>query len=216
MRFSSKGKWRLDFEIMNKTKIEWTDYTWNPQVGCKNGCWYCYAKRMNDRFKWIKKWNRPKFFVDRLHEPGRLKKPSKIFVGSMTDIFGVWVPSAAIYTILSEVSATCWHTYQFLTRNPKRYSEFAFPTNCWLGVTIDGTEKNAQQKISDLKKMKHFFKFISFEPLLGDVSKLNLKGINLVIVGAMTGPGAVNPKREWIKSIKHPNIFYKENIRKFL
>jgi len=88
-------------EEMNKTKIEWTNYSWSPVVGCKHGCWYCYAKRMNDRFKWIKKWNEPKFYPERLNEPYKLKKFSKIFVCSMAGLFGDWIPKKWIESVVS-------------------------------------------------------------------------------------------------------------------
>lgn len=200
---------------LNRTKIEWTQFTFNPVVGCKNGCWYCYAKRMNDRFKWIKEWSEPGFFPQRLSEPYKLKKSSKIFVGSMCDLFGDWIPDRWIKRVIKVAEENPRHTFQFLTKNPKRYLEFDFPKNCWLGATIDGTEVwgTAQSKINDLKLTDNY-KFISFEPLLGDVSGLDLTGIDLVIVGAQTGRGAIPPKKEWIDSIKHSNILFKDNLLK--
>lgn len=200
---------------MNKTKIEWTNYTWSPLVGCKHNCWYCYAKRMNDRFKWIEKWTEPRFFLTRLADPVRVRKPSKIFVCSMADLFGDWVPTKFIVSVIQIIKQCPRHTFQFLTKNPKRYSEFIFPENCWLGMTIDKNRFSIENQLEHLKQ-KENYKFISFEPLLGDMSDLDLSGIDLVIVGAMTGPGAVKPKKEWIDSIKHKNIFYKNNIKKFL
>jgi protein gp37 len=201
---------------MNKTKIEWTEYTWNPVVGCKNGCWYCYAKRMNDRFGWIEDWNKPQFFINRLDEPYRIKKPSKIFVGSMCDLFGDWVKDEWIREVIIAAKNNPHHTFQFLTKNSKRYLEFRFPKNCWLGITITGKEEliDSHYKIRVLKQKRNFT-FISFEPLLNKVN-MHLTGINLVIVGGMTGAGAIKPKKDWIESIKHPNIFYKNNIKKYL
>jgi len=196
------------------TKIEWCDATWNIVVGCKNACWYCYAKRMNDRFKWIPKWNEPQIFIKRLGEPSKIKKPSKIFVCSMSDLFGDWIPKEIIEEVIKVAKDNPRHTFQFLTKNPKRYSEFNFPENCWLGITIDGTENKivAQNKISYLER-KNNYRFISFEPLLGDVSYLSYD-VNLVIIGAQTGPKAIKPKQKWIDSIRHSNIFYKNNIIK--
>ena len=193
---------------MNKTKIEWTDYTWNPITGCKHGCSYCYAKRISMRF--VGHFN-PTFHATRLMQPKQQKKPSKIFVCSMADLFGNWVPRLWIDLVLETVKQCPQHTFQFLTKNPKRYHEFKFPANCWLGVTID---KPNQHKIN-LLKMNRGYKFISFEPLLGDMSKLDLSGIDLCIIGRDTSPGAELPKREWIDSIKHnpKNIFLKNNIR---
>jgi len=203
---------------MNKTKIEWTNYSWSPVIGCRGGCFYCYGKRLNDRFKWIKDWTKPKFYPERLKEPYKIKKPSKIFVCSMADLFSDWIIDGMILKIIEVARENPRHTFQFLTKNPKRYLEFKFPKNCWLGATITGKEEilNGHYQIKALKK-KDNFKFISFEPLLNKID-MDLSNIDLVIVGAMTGMGKKNviPKKEWIASIKHPNIFYKENIKKYL
>ena len=199
---------------MNKTKIEWTDYTWNPVIGCKNGCFYCYAKA------WAKRTGRdfkPTWSDNQYKKPYKIKEPSKIFVCSLADLFGKWVPDEWILKVLKVVKDNPQHTFQFLTKNPERYFDFDFPKNCWLGLTIDGTESNivAQVKLSALEHQPNY-KFISFEPLLGFVGHLGLSKIDLVIVGAMTGAGAIEPKKFWIDSIEHLNIFYKKNIRKYL
>ena len=197
---------------MNKTKIEWCDYTWNPLIGCRHGCKYCYAKRLNSRFNFIPKWETPIFFPDRVNEPTAKRKGAKIFVCSMSDLFGNWVRSEWITKIL-HIAAICpRHEFMFLTKNPDRYQEFAFPSNCWLGRTITAPP----HPLADVARIDKPNKtFISVEPLLGDFSDIHFD-VDLVIVGAMTGPGAVIPKREWIKSIRHPNIFYKDNIKKYL
>ena len=85
---------------MGKTKIEYADMTWNPIVGCKHGCFYCYAKRMNDRFKWIENWKNPIFFGDRLNEPLKNPIPTKYLVSSMSDIMGDWVDSNVLQRII--------------------------------------------------------------------------------------------------------------------
>lgn len=191
---------------MNKTKIEWADYTWNPVTGCKHGCSYCYAKRIAMRFTGHFK---PTFHPDRLMQPYKQKKPSKIFVCSMADLFGGWVQKEWIDMILTVAQANQQHTFQFLTKNPRRYDEFNFPGNCWLGTTIDTPN---QKRIDYLNKKKWHYKFISFEPILGDMSKLNLRGIDLCIVGRDTSPGAEPPDIEWVNSINHDNIFIKGNL----
>ena len=210
---------------MNKTKIEWVKnengsqgYSWNPCVGCKHNCSYCYAKRMNDRFKWISKWNEPRFYPERLDEPSKVRVDSKIFVCSMADLFGDWVPKDWIEKILGVVHQNSQHTFQFLTKNPKRYLEFEFPENCWLGVTLTGEDifKDIVRDayMDDIKNNK---RFVSIEPLLGHIGKYaKLKKYDMAIIGAMTGPNAIVPKQEWIKSIKHSNIFWKNNIKKYL
>jgi len=200
---------------MNKTTIDWPGltHTWNPVVGCKHRCPYCYARKINHRFKRIPNWEEPQMFPERLEEPRYLKKPGKIFVGSMCDLFGDWVPKVWIDQVIEECAATPRHTFMFLTKNPQRYAEFDFPENCWLGCTITDSSMTAFIPGPSGPKNKSF---ISIEPLLGSFENVKFFNFDLIIVGAMTGPGATPPKKEWIKSIVHPNIHYKENIRKWL
>ncbi len=204
-----------------KSKIDWCDYTFNPIIGCKNGCDYCYAKRMNDRFRWVKKWDKPEYFEKAFDKIFKIKQPSKIFVGSLADLFGAWVPSKFIKKVIGVAEANPQHTFMFLTKNPYRYSDFDFPQNCWLGATITGQEKMrvVSARMANLVCKKYTKKnkiFLSIEPLLGSFVQYDLKHFDLVIVGAMTGPGSVVPEKEWIKSVKHKNIFYKTNIKKYL
>lgn len=202
---------------MNKTKIEWCDYTWNPVVGCKNACSYCYAHAMNKRFKWIDKWHEPQFFPDRIGELMNSKiKPSKIFVGSMCDLFGNWIPNEWLKQILQAVYDCPNHEFMFLTKNPKRYKNIYFPGNCWIGVTAESGQR--EYRIKELIKYHHsdVKRFVSIEPLLGPFIDVDLSELDLVIVGAMTGHNAIKPEKYWIDSIRHRNIFYKNNIKKFL
>lgn len=195
---------------MNKTKIEWTEYTWNPVTGCKHNCPYCYAKKISMRFN---EDFEPTPHPDRLRQPYELKKPSKIFVCSMADLFGDWVPDFWIKPIIKVAKENPQHTFQFLTKNPKRYLDFDFPENCSLGTTIDYPH---QARLNYLKQAKANHKFISFEPLLGDMSALDLSGIDVCIIGADSTKGATPPKKEWIDSIEHHNKFFKNNIKKHL
>ena len=160
----------------------------------------------------IPKWEEPVFFPGRLGEPAKVKKPSIIFVGSMCDLFGDWVPNNWIIDTIKTCRENPQHTFMFLTKNPKRYAEFEFPDNCMLGATIT---KPSNDKIGSLYGHSNQT-FISIEPLLGDFTGHEFTDIDLVIVGAMTGPGAIKPKKEWIDSIKHHNIFYKENIKQYM
>lgn len=195
---------------MQKTKIEWCDYSWNPITGCLNDCFYCYAKKIAMRFDGHFK---PTFHEDRLEDPFKVVKSQKIFVCSMADLFGDWVPKDWIDRVLRVIKANNNHIFQLLTKNPKRYLEFEFPDNVWLGITEDYIN---QARLNYLKEAKAKYKFISFEPLLSDMSGLDLSGIDLVIIGAMTGAGAIKPEKQWIDSIYHPNIIYKNNIKKYL
>ncbi len=202
---------------MNKTKIEWCDYTWNPVVGCKHKCSYCYAKRINDRFKYISDWSEPQFFKDRLIHPSKIKKPSTIFVGSMCDLFGEWVPREWIHAILDIAKELPQHKFMFLTKNPVKYAGFLYAENIWLGATVEN--KKFKSRIEDMQyiaKHKVAKTFLSIEPILGDFNEVDFSGIDQIIVGAMTGQRAIRPKPEWIDSIKHPNIFYKDNIKAYL
>ncbi len=203
---------------MNKTKIEWTNYSWNPMTGCKHECSYCYAKRIANRFGDD---FTPKFHSERLDEPSKLKTPAKIFVCSMADMFGDWVDDEFITYILGQTWSNPQHIFQLLTKNPKRMMDIAFAPNVWTGITITGLETNAQAKVNMLKKVHSNFKFISFEPLMGPVAGLNLDGIDLVIFGAMTGPKAIAPMKEWLDQYKKdhsglPMVFYKNNIKEYL
>lgn len=205
---------------MNKTKIEWADYTWNPIVGCKHRCHYCYARALNDRFRFIADWEEPEMFFERLKEPGKIKKPSRIFVGSMSDIFGKWVSDEWILEIIKVAKWNPQHTFMFLTKNPNRYKQFEslFTENCLLGTTITGENINTDlDRIWQMKNLKAK-KFLSIEPLMGNVGVYRMDYFDLLIVGAMTGKYAENfePKTDWIKNIKHPNVFYKENIKKYM
>jgi protein gp37 len=210
---------------MNKTNIDWPGltHTWNPCVGCPRGCSYCYAEKMHNKrhkaFKRgklqnVKQYAKPfeeiQFFPKRLLGPGKKRKPCKIFVGSMSDVC-YWERDWVIQVIgVCEVFYE--HTFMFLTKSPAVYSKFDFPENCMLGITITGL--GHYKNISVLKHVSNKT-FLSVEPLLGNIGEIP-DWIDLVIVGAMTGKNAIVPHKEWIESIKHHNIYYKNNIRRCL
>jgi protein gp37 len=200
----------------NKTTIDWPFkplYTFNPIVGCKHNCPYCYARRMNDRFKWIEDWNKPQYYLERLSFPTP-NKPSFIFVGSMCDLFGEWVPREFISCVLCHAQDHPQHQWIFLTKNPKRYKDFAFSENTWLGVTVtDSNDKKDIKRLIDFKTPSHVNTFASIEPLLGDFKDIVFSSMNLIIVGAQSGPNAFKPSLKQIKSIEHFNIWYKKSIR---
>lgn len=248
---------------MNKTKIEYVDYTWNPVTGCFHGCPYCYARRIANRFKpkyplgddciqpdddiyeiryksqSFKYGFYPTFHSYRLNEPVKVQKPSRIFVSSMGDLFGEWVHPRWIRDVLAVCEECKQHTFLFLTKNPRRYIEFIkfkgevnridFPGNCWVGTTITN-QKDADERLPLLCKSKASVKFVSYEPMMGrvDISLWTVSGyeeppfddvIDWVIIGAMTGPGAIKPKPEWIESIIKQcrdagvPLFIKDNVR---
>jgi len=183
---------------MNKQgpgKIDWTDFTWNPISGCRHGCSYCYMHRMEKRFPGIME---PKFHPERLEEPAELKKPSKIFVGSSGDMWGEWVDLSWIRAVLLVCySQQFQHIYQFLTKNPIKYSDFDCIPNGWYGTTIDGlsfTHNNLEKLVHSTKGAR--IRFISFEPLLAPVFP-NLYDIDWIIIGADSTRGAKKPPKKW-------------------
>lgn len=180
--------------------IGWTDFTWNPISGCLHGCTYCYLKRIEKRFK--NNLMEPKFNHKALLEPCRLKKRSKIFVGSSGDMWGRWVSKELIVKVLNVCFFAEKHTFQFLTKNPSRYKDFYLPFNAWYGTTVDGTsrtEKNTNLLLDALSidRIPGRKTFISFEPLLKYPKGLDLKGIDWIIIGADSTPGAKKPPIEW-------------------
>lgn len=213
---------------MNKSNIEWTNYTWNPVTGCHHGCNYCYARRLAEgrlkgRFGYENGFE-PTFHPDRLFQPGSVKKPSMIFVCSMGDLFGDWVPSEWITDVLRIIRRNPQHTFQILTKNPKRIANFHnIPKNVWLGTSIDGLGNSVDRTmiINDLPQLDNI-KFISFEPLLADVANIiniyDLCKLDWIIIGAQTGPNAKQPRLDWIKNLIYDcnqvgiPVFVKDNV----
>ncbi len=209
---------------MNNTKdtIGWAEWTVNPVTGkCPRACHYCYSNRMYDRFKWNPE---IEFHPERLDEIAKLKKPSRIFIGSTHDILGNWISWTWIEEIVNFVQDLPQHTFLFLTKNPLRYREFKLPSNCWAGVTHTGEpseECSTNGKLySEItigwEHQPHCF--LSCEPLLGDAVDIPAR-CEWVIIGAMTGHGKqYQPKQEWIEKIveraraKGIPIYMKKNL----
>lgn len=200
---------------MNKTKIEWCDFSWNPVTGCLHGCPYCYARRIAERFKGKAFPNgfTPTFYPERLQEPVKVKKPARIFVCDMADLFGEWtwgIPQGfatqeyVVNCILNTIRQCPQHTFLFLTKNPARYDQFEFPCNCLIGATITRPDHLGEMlRATDLYHAGHP-SLISFEPLLGGLPPEHstcFKGLKWIIIGAQTGPSAVKPKPEWVQSL---------------
>lgn len=199
---------------MNRSSIEWTDFTWNPVTGCKHGCPYCYARRLAEgrlkgRFGYDNGFE-PTFHPNRLKEPQTVRKPSKIFTVSMGDLFGEWVPRQWISTVLIHIKANPQHQFQILTKNPTRMALWHnIPSNVWCGTSVDGLG-DSMKRVQTLREASFNgnIKFVSFEPLLADVANLyewrmgyNTDGIDWVIIGAQTGPKAVSPRLDWVKNL---------------
>ncbi len=186
---------------MNKSKIEWTDYTWNPITGCLNGCSYCYARKMYNRFG---KDFMPKIHYDRLPQPIRCEKPSKIFVCSVSDFWGKGVPQGWREEVYNTISACPEHTFQILTKQAQNITFDDYdhcPDNVWIGQTLTkGQYPNYLfQTMADWEDR---IKFVSIEPLLGRVNLFVDKYYpkpNWIIIGGLT-PKPVH-KKEWIDDI---------------
>jgi len=207
---------------MQKTKIEWTDYTWNPIKGiCPVGCWYCYARRMYQRFKW-----NPKIEIDpnKLVSPYRLSKPSKIFLCSTIELFHPDIHPSWREVIFNVIKECPPHTFQILTKFPQNIDQ-EMPDNVWLGITLTGERREWEAfYLGHLAAAQARLKFISIEPLLSSMAWIKdlfyLKHFNWIIIGRLTQHGhKYDPKKEWIeqivkkaKSDKVP-IFLKDNLK---
>ncbi len=195
-----------------KTKIEWTEATWNPTIGCDKvsaGCENCYAAIMSRRLQamGVKGYESGFKFTlmpDRLQQPIKIKKPTKFFVNSMSDLFHEKVPYSYLDTIFEVMEKTPWHTYQILTKREKIMADYLknkkLPSNIWLGVTVE--DIFTKYRIDFLRNVQAFIKFISFEPLLEDLEILDLTNIHWAIVGGESGVKARPMKEEWVLNIK--------------
>lgn len=197
---------------MSTSKIEWTESTWNPLTGCNKispGCKHCYAERMAKRLKAMGQEKYRNGFTLTLHEdaltePLRLTKPQMIFVNSMSDLFHKDVPLAFIQKIFEVMRQAHWHTFQVLTKRAERLLELDphlnWSENIWMGVSVENSDYTA--RIDYLRQTGAHTKFLSLEPLLSNIPNLNLTGINWVIVGGESGPGARPIQREWVTDIR--------------
>ncbi|MBI2907074.1 MAG: phage Gp37/Gp68 family protein [Chloroflexi bacterium] len=192
--------------------IEWTEATWNPLTGCTKvsaGCLHCYAARMAPRLRAMGQKNYANGFQLTLHEdvvdrPLSWKKPRMIFVNSMSDLFHEDVPLTFILKVFSAVRQAWWHRFQILTKRSSRLLELdsliEWPDNVWMGVTVEDADNLF--RADDLRKTSARHKFLSLEPLLGPLPNLNLNGIDWVIVGGESGPGARPMREEWVLEIR--------------
>jgi protein gp37 len=205
--------------------IEWTDATWNPITGCamvSPGCTNCYAMRMAARLQAMnhssykavtrKSGKRPvwtgtiNLVEGSLDIPLRWKKPRKVFVNSMSDLFQDGVPAAFVQRVWKTMEAANWHVFQVLTKRPDRMKEVIESANLhtlpnvWLGTSVESADYI--DRISVLGKIPCAVRFISFEPLLGPVGKVDLFGVDWAIVGGESGPGARPIKPSWVEEIR--------------
>ncbi|MBX7136292.1 MAG: phage Gp37/Gp68 family protein [Fimbriimonadaceae bacterium] len=195
------------------SKIEWTDATWNPVRGCTKispGCKNCYAERFAERFRGVK--GHPfeqgfdlRLIPDKIDEPLRWKSPQRIFVNSMSDLFHDEVPLEYIKDVFRVMNRANWHQYQVLTKRAERLEdvsrELPWADHIWMGVSVEN--KDYLWRMDSLRRTSARIKFLSIEPLLGPIGKINLRGIDWVIVGGESGPGARPMSAEWVKDIRN-------------
>jgi len=198
---------------MAESSIEWTEHTWNPVTGCTKlspGCKHCYAETMSRRLTAMGAAGYENGFEltlhpERLAQPLARKKPTTYFVNSMSDLFHENVPDVFIERVLAVCAETPQHTYQVLTKRGERLPEFfherACPKNVWLGVSVED-RKYGVPRIAELRKVKAAVRFLSVEPLLEDIGRLNLKGINWVIVGGESGSRARPMEPAWADNVR--------------
>lgn len=201
-----------------KDSIGWADFTWNPVTGCKRNCEYCYARKIHNRFNNYP-FNKIIFHPDRIREPEKVKKPSNIFPGSMSDI-EFWEPSHT-QIIIDNCYIFNWHIFMFLSKNPASYLNFEWPSNTMQGLTVEMPgNKILWDYIVEISSLPH--PFLSIEPINGGLWNELPDNIELVIVGAETGnrKNKAIPQPEWIRSVKdhvpENKIYWKNNIRKYL
>ena len=224
--------------------IEWTNYTWNPVRGCQHGCrWVmpdgsiaeCYAETIAERLAQAAYplgfehhyWN-----PHVLEEPLKVKEPVRIFLDSMSDLMGHWVPRDEILQVLDVCERASWHTFQLLTKNAPRLAEFEFPDNVWTGVsappsmmfgrTLSALQQRrmVERQLRVLNTLDVAVRWMSIEPLSFDIAPL-LVGANLqwVVIGAATNGRAVyQPEREWVQNVldvcddQGVAVFFKGNL----
>ena len=198
--------------MSEQTSIEWTNSTWNPVTGCHKispGCKNCYAARLAPRLKAMGNPRYANGFEVTLHRdlvglPTKWAKPKKIFVNSMSDLFHTEVPLDFIQSVFSTIVAADHHTFQVLTKRPeqalKMAAELPWPANLWMGVSVENADY--LHRVDTLRQIPARTRFLSLEPLIGAITNVDLSGIDWVIVGGESGPGARKIEEDWVRSIR--------------
>ena len=201
-----------------ESSIEWTDATWNPVRGCKKvspGCKHCYAETFAERFRGVEGHPYEQGFdlrlvPEKLGEPLRWRSPKMVFVNSMSDLFQDGVTDDYIVAVAKVMAHAKWHTFQVLTKRAVRLRKLlatklrsiAREPHIWWGVSVEN-RKYGLPRIDHLRTTPAAVRFLSVEPLLEDLGRLNLKGVHWVIVGGESGPGARPMNEKWVLSIRN-------------
>lgn len=207
--------------MADKSQIEWTESTWNPTTGCDRisaGCDHCYALTLAKRLKAM---GQPKYQTDgdprtsgpgfgvavhpeALDLPRRWREPRTVFVNSMSDLFHARVPLDYIQRVFEVMADTPHHTYQVLTKRGRRLAQLApelvWPENVWMGVSVENQKE--LRRIDDLRTVPSVVRFISAEPLLESLDGIDLSGIDWLIAGGESGPGARPCDAQWIRELR--------------
>jgi len=203
--------------MAENSAIEWTDTTWNPVTGCTKisvGCDNCYASRFSERFRGVPGHPFETGFdltlrPERLLQPLGWTRPRMVFVNSMSDLFHKEIPKAHIAAVFDTMEKAHWHTYQVLTKRSSllqkfindRYRAKPAPRHIWLGVSVE--DEKAATRIAHLQAANAGVRFLSIEPLIAPVGRLNLSGIEWVIVGGESGPRSRPMDAEWVIDIRN-------------
>lgn len=195
------------------SRIEWTEQTWNPTIGCTKlsaGCKHCYAETLAKRLQAMgldayRQGFRLKLLPERLDEPRQRKKPTIYFVNSMSDLFHERIPDDFLDAVMTVITDTPQHRYQILTKRHERLGEYfstrPVPSNVWLGVSVEN-QRHGVPRIDVLRQIPAKIRFLSCEPLLEDLGALDLTGIHWVIVGGESGPKARPMHPDWARAIR--------------
>lgn len=208
--------------MSGNTSIEWADKVWNPVTGCtkvSEGCRNCYAERIAKRFWGDREFGQVQCHPERLSEPGKWRKPQRIFVDSMSDLFHPDVPDEFIHEVFLNMIDNLLHTFIVLTKRPERMAKYLKNAskqavqNIWLGVSVEN-QKAADERIPLLLQTPAAVRFVSVEPMLGEIDlgnflcadyrhKLTLGNyLDWVICGGETGPGARPMQPDWVRSLR--------------
>ena len=199
-----------------RSEIEWTDATWNPVTGCTKisaGCDHCYAERFAERFRGVSGHPFETGFdltlrPERLRQPSSWKRPRRVFVNSMSDLFHKRIPGGFVAAVFDAMENADWHLYQVLTKRSssmrdfvrRRYRGGAAPAHIWLGVSIE--DGATLTRLAHLRQTPATVRFVSFEPLLGPVGPVDLGDVQWAIAGGESGPGARAVEAAWLREIR--------------
>lgn len=201
---------------MAKSRIEWTEETWNPVTGCTKvspGCDNCYAERLALRLQAMGNARYVNGFEltlhpDKIDDPLKWKRPRVVFVNSMSDLFHPDVPDEFIWSVFDTMAEADWHTFQVLTKRPQRacdlFDGYTLPRNVWIGTSIELDKYTFRANY--LRKIDAKIRFLSCEPLLGPLPSLDFTDLGWIIVGGESGPGHRPMEADWVRDLRERSI----------